>query len=272
MLRIMNKSSDHFIYIGDTLKWLPTLPDRSIPLIFIDPPYNIGKDFGTCKDRWGSESAYLEWCYPWIDLCLQKLSPNGSLYMMAATQYMPFFDIYLRDKIHVLSRIVWCYDSSGRQAKKYYGSLHEPILHCVGNPRNYVFNREAIQVEAKTGAQRKLIDYRGKTPRMYNATKVPGNVWNFPRVRYKMPEYRSHPSQKPESLLERIILASSHVGDTVLDPFAGSFTTASVCARLGRSSISIEQEESHGETGRQRIIEALNTSGEGACVVHRWKG
>lgn len=272
MLRSMNNPSDHSIYIGDTLKWLLKIPDQSIPLIFIDPPYNIGKNFGLCKDRWGSETEYLAWCYQWMDLCLQKLTPHGSLYVMAATQYMPFFDIYLRDKIHVLSRIVWCYDSSGQQAKKYYGSLHEPILHCVRNRRHYVFNGHDILVEAKTGAQRKLIDYRGKTPRKYNTTKVPGNVWEFPRVRYKMPEYRSHPSQKPEALLERIILASSHPGDTVLDPFAGSFTTASVCARLGRSSISIEQEESHAETGRKRLTEALSKTGKGACVVYRWKG
>ncbi len=267
----MDKLSDPLIYVGDTLKWLPEIPDQSIDLIFIDPPYNIGKDFGQCKDRWTSAQAYLDWCYQWIDLCLQKLAPNGSLYLMSATQYMPFFDIYLRDKIHILSRIVWCYDSSGRQAKKHYGSLYEPLLHCVRDSKNYVFNSDDISVEAKTGAQRKLIDYRSKTPRVYNTTKVPGNVWSFPRVRYKMAEYRPHPSQKPEALLERIILASSNPGDRVLDPFAGTFTTATVCARLGRCSISIEQEDTHVETGRKRLTETLNKTGEGACVVHRWK-
>lgn len=257
MLRSMDKLSDHLIYAGDTLSLLPQIPDGTLPLIFIDPPYNIGKSFGKCKDQWASESAYLSWCYQWIDLCLQKLAPNGSLYFMSATQYMPYFDLYLRDKICILSRIVWCYDSSGRQAKKHYGSLYEPILHCVRNPKDYVFNADAIQVEAKTGSQRQLIDYRNHPPRVYNTTKVPGNVWNFSRVRYKMNEYRTHPSQKPEALLERIILASSHKGDRVLDPFAGTFTTASVCARLKRRSISIEQEETYLEIGRQRLAEAL---------------
>jgi adenine-specific DNA-methyltransferase len=272
MLRSMYKLYDHLIFVGDTLNWLRKIPDESVNLIFVDPPYNIGKDFGQCKDRWKSEPDYLEWCYQWIDLCLQKLAPNGSVYLMAATQYMPFFDIYIRNKIHILSRIVWCYDSSGRQAKKYFGSLHEPLLHCVRDPQNYVFNSHAIQVEAKTGAQRKLVDYRSKTPRLYNTTKVPGNVWNFPRVRYKMPEYRPHPSQKPEALLERIILASSHTGDRILDPFAGTFTTASVCARLGRRSISIEQEESYVEIGKKRLTESLSSTSEHAYLVHRWKG
>ena len=86
--------------------------------------------------------------------------------------------------------------------------------------------------EAKTGAQRKLIDYRKPIPTQYNTQKVPGNVWNFRRVRYRMPEYEDHPSQKPESLIERIVLASSDAGDTVLDPFAGTFTTADCCEAI----------------------------------------
>ncbi|MEN1396534.1 DNA methyltransferase, partial [Pseudomonas aeruginosa] len=73
-----------------------------------------------------------------------------------------------------------------------------------------------------------LIDYRKNPPQPYNHQKVPGNVWDFPRVRYLMDEYENHPTQKPEALLKRIILASSNPGDIVLDPFAGSFTTGAV--------------------------------------------
>ena len=82
----------------------------------------------------------------------------------------------------------------------------------------YIFNSQDILVEAKTGAKRGLIDYRKNPPQPYNTKKVPGNVWEFPRVRFKMEEYENHPSQKPESLMERIILASSNEGDIVLDP------------------------------------------------------
>lgn len=257
-------SEAHSIYHGDVIAMLQQIPDHSIDLIFLDPPYNLGKDFGQCKDQWQSPEAYLDWCYEWLNLCLQKLSPTGSLYCMAATQFMPFFDIYLRKHLHILSRIVWCYDSSGRQAKKYFGSLYEPILYGVKNPRQYVFNADSIQVPAKTGAQRKLIDHRAKPPRIYNSTKVPGNVWEFPRVRFRMKEYSPHPSQKPEALLERIILASSHPGHTVLDPFAGTFTTAAVCARLGRYSISIEQEADYVQRGHLRITEILNKNRKNA--------
>ena len=246
-------SDKHTIYYGDALKVLPAIPDGSIDLIFVDPPYNIGKRFSNFVDKWPSDEAYTEWCQKWIDLCIQKLSATGTIYAMASTQSMPFVDLYLRKKTTVLSRIVWHYDSSGVQAKKYFGSLYEPILHCVKDPDEYTFNADQILVEAKTGAQRKLIDYRKNPPEPYNSKKVPGNVWYFPRVRYRMPEYEKHPSQKPESLLERIIAASSNPGDVVLDPFAGTFTTCAVARRMGRASIGIEIQEEYIKTGLRRV-------------------
>jgi site-specific DNA-methyltransferase (adenine-specific) len=174
---------------------------------------------------------------------------------MGATQFIPFFDIYLRKKMHVLSRIVWHYDSSGVQAKKYYGSLYEPILFAVKNKNNYVFNAKEILVEAKTGAKRKLIDYRKTVPTVYNSVKVPGNVWYMPRVRFKMPEYEEHPSQKPESLLNRIILASTNPKDLILDPFSGTFTTSAVAMKLDRKSIGIELDDDYFNEGIRRLKE-----------------
>ena len=95
--------------------------------------------------------------------------------------------------------------------------MYEPILFCVKDKNNYTFNAEDIKVEAKTGAKRKLIDYRKNPPQPYNTEKVPGNVWDFARVRYRMDEYENHPTQKPIALLERIIKASSKVGDVGLE-------------------------------------------------------
>jgi len=155
--------------------------------------------------------------------------------------------------LSILSRIVWAYDSSGVQARKYFGSLYEPILHVVKDPEHYTFNAEAIAVEARTGAVRHLIDYRKPIPTLYNSKKVPGNVWAFPRVRYRMDEYEEHPSQKPEVLLERIVLASSNPGDLVLDPFAGTFTTGAVAKRLGRRFIGVEREKEYIKIGLRRL-------------------
>ena len=257
------EKGNHLIIWGDTLEALSSkIPDDSVDLIFADPPYNIGKDFNGRKDKWISEEVYLQWCYKWIDLCLRKLKDKGSFYLMAATQNMPYFDIYLRRKICILSRIVWSYDSSGVQAKKYYGSLYEPILFCVRNKQQYTFNADDILVEAKTGAARKLIDYRKPIPTQYSSRKVPGNVWEFPRVRYRMDEYEKHPTQKPVALLERIVRASSNPGDLVLDPFAGTFTTSFVAKKLGRQSIGIEIEEDYVKIGLRRLQIMTHYRGE----------
>lgn len=259
------QKDNHIILHGDALSILTQIPDGSIDLIFADPPYNIGKDFAGHKDKWESETDYLNWCYEWLQLCVDKLKPSGSFYVMTATQYMPYFDIFLRSKVSILSRIVWSYDSSGVQAKNYYGSMYEPILFCVKDKNNYTFNADSILVDAKTGSQRKLIDYRKNPPQPYNTSKVPGNVWDYARVRYRMEEYENHPSQKPIALLDRIIKASSNPGDVVLDPFSGTFTTSFVAKTLGRQSIGIELQEEYVKIGLRRlgILDEYN----GECLI-----
>jgi site-specific DNA-methyltransferase (adenine-specific)/adenine-specific DNA-methyltransferase len=245
-------SDDHKIIHGDVIKSMKTIENESVDLIFADPPYNIGKDFDGLKENW-SEEYFLEWCYEWIDECYRVLKENGTFYLMNSTENMPFLDLWCRKKFHIKSRIIWAYDSSGVQAKTYYGSMYEPILMLTKNEKDYTFNNEEIMVEAKTGSKRKLIDYRKNPPQPYNDKKVPGNVWEFPRVRFKMNEYENHPTQKPESLLERIIKASSNRGDVVLDPFSGSFTTSATAKRLERKSIGIEINENYVKIGIRRL-------------------
>ncbi|MBN1803813.1 MAG: adenine-specific DNA-methyltransferase [Sedimentisphaerales bacterium] len=257
------KKDNHTVIRGDVIEVLSReISDDSIDLIFADPPYNIGKDFNGIKDKWKSNEAYLTWSYQWLDLCIKKLKSNGSFYVMTSTQNMPYFDIYLRKYLTVLSRIIWYYDSSGVQAKRYYGSLYEPILFCVKDRKNYTFNSKDILIEAKTGAKRKLIDYRKAVPTIYNSKKVPGNVWKIPRVRYRMDEYENHPTQKPEVLLERIIKASSNIGDVILDPFSGTFTTSYVAKRLNRKSIGVEIQKEYVKTGLRRLEIASEYKGQ----------
>ena len=259
---ILLGTDEHKIYHGDALAILDEcIPDNSINLIFADPPYNIGKDFAGRKDKWKSDDEYLQWCYKWLDLCVRNLKSNGSFYVMTATQFMPYFDIFLREKMTILSRLVWAYDSSGVQAKRFYGSMYEPILYCVKDKKDYTFNADDILVEAKTGSQRKLIDYRKNPPQPYKTEKVPGNVWNYARVRYRMEEYENHPTQKPIALLERIIKASTNEGDLVLDPFSGTFTTSFVAKSLGRRTIGIEIQEEYVRIGLRRLSLAQEYKG-----------
>lgn len=242
-----------YVCLGDSLDILKVINDKVIDLIFADPPYNIGKDFGNNKDSWDDNKEYIEWCKKWIDECFRVLKDDGTFYFMTATQFMPYLDIYVAEKYHVVSRIMWHYDSSGVQSKNFFGSLYEPILMCTKTAKTkYTFNKEDIMVEAKTGAERKLIDYRKNPPQPYNTKKVPGNVWYFPRVRYRMEEYEKHPSQKPEALLERIILASSNKDDIILDPFSGTFSTASVALKNERKAIGIELNDDFFKIGIRR--------------------
>ncbi|MGA2939285.1 MAG: adenine-specific DNA-methyltransferase [Syntrophobacteraceae bacterium] len=259
-----NFSKDgNLIYHGDAIHVLSRyIRNNSVDLIFADPPYNIGKNFAGFNDKWSSDTDYANWCYQWLYLCIQKLKSYGSLYVMTSTQAMPYLDLWLRERLTIMSRIVWFYDSSGVQAKKHFGSLYEPILFCVKDSNNYTFNAYDIEVEARTGAVRKLIDYRKEHPTPYKTSKVPGNIWYIPRVRYRMPEYEQHPSQKPEALMERIIKASSNAGDLVLDPFAGTFTTCAVARRLGRQTIGIEMQDNYIRIGLRRLGIASHLNGE----------
>lgn len=249
-----DENNGQLVILHDSLEVMKKMKTSSVDCIFADEPYNLGKDFGKGKDSWDSTKNYILWNEQWIKEAMRILKDNGTMYLMTATQYMPFIDLFVQKNYHVLSRIVWTYDSSGVQSKKMFGSLYEPILMFTHSKKSKItFNSKDIMVEAKTGAKRKLIDYRKSPPRPYNTKKVPGNLWYFPRVRYLMKEYEKHPAQKPEKLLERIIKASSNVGDVIFDPFAGTFTTGAVAKKLGRKSISVEIEPEFYKIGLRRL-------------------
>ena len=248
-------NDDSIAINGNCMSILPYIKDKTIDLIFADPPYNLGKDYGNGSDNWEDKSEYLSWCYAWIDECFRVLKDNGTIYVMNSTQNISYIDVYMREKYNVINSIVWYYDSSGMQSKYKYGSLYEPIIMANKSAKApYTFNCEDIMVEAKTGAIRKLIDYRKIPPQPYNDRKVPGNVWEFTRVRYRMGEYEEHPSQKPEALLNRIIKASSNSGEVVLDPFSGTFTTSVVAKKLGRKSVGIELSDCYYKIGLRRAL------------------
>ena len=257
------ESDNALIICNDCLKTLNYMKDKSVALVFADPPYNLGKDFGNNSDSWSDRKEYLQWCYAWIDECFRVLKDGGTFYLMNSTQNMPYISIYLQENYYILNDIVWSYDSSGVQSKKKFGSLYEPIIMATHvENTNYTFNYRDIMVEAKTGAKRGLIDYRKNPPQPYNTQKVPGNVWEFSRVRFKMDEYENHPSQKPEALLERIILASSNEGEIVLDPFGGSFSTSGVAVKLHRKTISMDINEIYFKIGIRRTGIAESYGGE----------
>ncbi len=159
MINLFNE--DNFEYINnetamvicdDSLKVLKKMKSNSVDLIFSDPPYGIGKNFGNESDIFSDIYEYFEWSKLWIDECMRVLKENGTMYFMTSTQYMPILDRYVDEKYYVINRIVWTYDSSGVQSKSKFGSLYEPILMITHSKKSkYIFNYEDIMVEAKTG-------------------------------------------------------------------------------------------------------------------------
>ena len=136
--------------LGDCLEVLKHMKSGSVHLIFADAPYNIGKDFGNNSDKWSNIKEYIDWCRRWMDECMRILKDDGTMYLMTATQHMPYLDIYASENYHVLCRIVWAYDSSGVQSKKIYGSLYEPILMINKNAKAYyTFNYQDIMGKTK---------------------------------------------------------------------------------------------------------------------------
>ena len=262
-------NENYKILHGDILNCFQEVPDNSVQLVFADPPYNIGKDFDGISDNYDTD-FYINWMKKWIDEIDRVVTDNGSIYLMNSTQNLANMDLICRKYFKIQSRIVWYYDSSGVQAKTKFGSSWEPILHMTKDKNNYVFNSKDILVEAKTGSKRNLIDYRKTPPQKYNTKKVPSNVWEFPRVRFKMEEYENHPTQKPYSLLERIILTSSNKGDLVLDPFSGSFTTGYTCKLNDRKFIGFEINQEYIKIGLRRLeIDSEFSKEELQKIKHR---
>ena len=250
---IINQCAKHKIIEADIFEGLKFIEDASIDLIFADAPYNTGvKVYEGWVDKWASEEAHAAWCYEWLEIAITKLKPNGSMYIACGSATTPYVDIFLRNRVKILSRIVWHYPSSGASATRKYTQLYEPLIFCVMNPADYTFNSADIAIPSKTGLSGK-IDRRKKIPAQYATTKNPSNVWLLNRVTPTSKEQQKHPTQKPEALLERIIKASSNPGDTVLDLFAGSFTCGTVCKRLRRKSISIEREPKYCKLGIKRM-------------------
>lgn len=233
---ILNKT-----ILGDTLCVLPLLPDNSVDLVFADPPYRIKKSFGgTTFDKLDFK-AYENWLLAWVPEVKRLLKPNGTAYFCGDWR----FDLHpiLRDFFNVRNRITWGREK-GRGAKFNWKNAHEDIWYCtVGN--NYTFNVDAVKLQRKVkapyrNAEGKPKDWQsganGNTRLTY-----PSNFWRDLTVPFwSMAENTPHPTQKPEKLLAKIILASSNHDDVVLDPFVGSGTTSVVAKKLGRQYIGID--------------------------------
>ncbi|MBY0407012.1 MAG: site-specific DNA-methyltransferase, partial [Rickettsiales bacterium] len=233
----------------------PLLPKGCVNLLVLDPPYNLTKKFGEGQFTKRSLAAYTTQLDAWVKALLPTLAANASIYICGDWQSSPAIFAVASKYFIIRNRITWEREK-GRGANANWKNCSEDIWFCTLG-QDYVFNTEAVKLKRKVlapyredGAAKDWeVSEDGKTRLTF-----PSNMWTDITVPFwSMAENTPHPTQKPEKLVAKLILASSREGDVVLDPFAGSGTTAVVAAKLKRRFIGIEQEREFACMGLKRL-------------------
>ena len=230
---------------GDTLEVLKYLPDGFADLIIIDPPYNLTKKFGNTTFSMRSNQEYLEYLETWLPEVCRKLKETGSLYLCGDWKCTSALQIALEKQLTILNRITWQREK-GRGAKSNWKNGMEDIWFAVKDPKNYYFNLEAVKQKRKVLAPYK----ENGNPKDWAETEngnfrltCPSNFWDDISIPFwSMPENTDHPTQKPEKLYAKLILASCPPDGIVFDPFLGSGTASVTAKKLGRRYCGIEKD------------------------------
>lgn len=249
------------VMCGNLEKCIDAVPDAYFQLIIIDPPYNLRKDFHGTRFSKMKPDAYEEWLRSWFGKVCDKLAPDGTLYMCGDWQSSAAMQAVISDRLTILNRITWQRDK-GRGAHANWKNATEDIWFAVSNPHNYYFNLDAVMLR-----KRVLAPYRENgRPKGWNETDGerfrlthPSNFWNDISIPFwSMPENTDHPTQKPEKLYAKLILASSRPGDRIFDPFMGSGTAAVVAQKLDRHFFGIEINRTYCLWALKRLSQAQN--------------
>ena len=240
---------------GDTLAVLPMLPDKFVDLLIVDPPYNLEKDFHGKKFKKMTDEIYEEYTEEWIKQVLHVLKDNASIYVCCDWQSSTPIAKVLKKYFVIQNRITWQREK-GRGALSNWKNGMEDIWFATVS-KKYTFNVEDVKIRRKVIAPYKV---DGK-PKDWEETEngnfrntYPSNFWDDISIPYwSMPENTAHPTQKPEKLLAKLILASSNEGDVILDPFLGSGSTSVTAKKLNRHYVGIEQSEQYCVWAEKRL-------------------
>ena len=229
--------------LGDTIDILKHLPPSSIDLLIVDPPYNLDKNFGGNKFRKMSDEEYEQYTEEWLLLVLPLLKDTASIYVCCDWQSSGAIERVLKKYLFVRNRITWQREK-GRGSSNNWKNGMEDIWFAT-KTKNYVFNVDNVKIRRRVVApykeNGKPKDWMENEEGKFRNTH-PSNFWDDISIPYwSMAENTAHPTQKPEKLLAKLILASSNEGDVVLDPFVGSGSTSVTAKKLGRHFIGIEQ-------------------------------
>lgn len=246
--------------IGDSFRVCPLIPEKSVDLIIADPPYNLRKTYnGTVFSKKKAEE-YEEYTRKWLSAVKPLLKENGSIYVCCDWESGMIIGKVLSEFFTVRNRITWQREK-GRGAKANWKNGMEDIWFAT-NSDKYTFNLNAVKVRRKVLAPYRVDgkpkDWEETDKGNYRDT-CPSNFWDDITVPFwSMPENTDHPTQKPEKLIAKIILASSNKGDMVFDPFMGSGTTVTTAKKLGRRYIGIEKEKQYCLWAEYRLEKAEN--------------
>jgi len=241
---------------GDAFEVLKRLPEKSVDLLFADPPYNLEKKFGTARFSKTSPDEYASWLDSWLRLCLPTLKDTASIYICGDWRSGSAIESVGTRYFRLRNRITWEREK-GRGSRWNWKNNSEDIWFFTVSGK-FTFNADAVKIR-----RRVIAPYRENgQPKDWQQTNegkfrdtFPGNVWTDLTVPFwSMPENTPHPTQKPEKLLARILLASSTPGDTILDPFAGSGTSAVVAKKLCRHFVAIECNRDYCRLAAKRLL------------------
>jgi len=240
----------------DLFEILDWLPPSCVDLLFIDPPYNLTKAFNATTFRERSIEEYQEWFESWFPKLSRTLKVTASVYICGDWHSSAAIHLVAEKHLVVRSRITWEREK-GRGAKTNWKNCSEDIWFCTASER-YTFNVDAVKLKRRviapyTDSEGNPKDWEKTQDGNYRLT-YPSNLWTDLTVPFwSMPENTDHPTQKPEKLLAKIILASSNPGDLVLDPFLGSGTTSVVAKKLGRRYVGIEIDPTYCSLTEKRL-------------------
>ena len=253
----LDRSADFInkIICGNAFAVLNLLPRNSVDLLFADPPYNLTKSFGSEKFKQTSTDEYEEWLDSWLHLCVPLLKETASVYICGDWRSSAAIQRAGSRYFKLQNRITWEREK-GRGAKANWKNAAEDIWYFTVSD-NFVFNLDTVKMKRRVIAP---YTENGK-PKDWERGEVgnfrlthPSNIWTDISVPFwSMPENTDHPTQKPEKLLAKIVLASTSENDLVLDPFAGSGTTAVVTKKLGRRFLAIEADERYCLLASKRV-------------------
>ncbi|MBQ0048178.1 MAG: site-specific DNA-methyltransferase [Prevotellaceae bacterium] len=228
-------------------------------MVIVDPPYNLQKTFGEMVFSSRSDEDYLAYLRSWFHKVCMKMKPNGSLYLCGDWKCTAALQTIMNEELTILNRITWQREK-GKGAKSNWKNGMEDIWFGVKNKNDYYFDLDAVKIKRSVLAPYKdhgmPKDWEDTDDGKYRLT-CPSNFWDDISIPFwSMPENTDHPTQKPEKLYAKLMLASSKEGDLIFDPFAGSGTAAVVAKKLERHFLAIELNEEYCLWAAKRLENA----------------